>query len=148
MWDILITGGNLVIIPALLATALDKRAYIPRMSSGVTLAGVIAVIVGMVGAGLVFSPIVLGVIGLIWLYIFWFRHQPGEATSVTGEVSLGGGEVVSVVEEPHDTAALAGNHDVDRGVSGPKEHVIGGLDDVADVRVDHAPVTDDDYALT
>lgn len=76
MWDILITAGNVIIIPALLTTALDKRAYIPRLTSGVSLVGLTAVIVGLFGAGLVFSPIILIVIGLLWAYIFLFRHQP------------------------------------------------------------------------
>jgi hypothetical protein len=34
------------------------------------------VIVGLVGAGLVFSPIVVAVIGLLWVYIFLYRGQP------------------------------------------------------------------------
>jgi hypothetical protein len=77
MWDILITVGNLIIIPALLTTALDKRAYIPRLASGVSIIGLIAVVAGLIGTGLVFSPIVVGIIGLFWVFIFLFRHKPG-----------------------------------------------------------------------
>jgi hypothetical protein len=76
MWDILITAGNLIIIPALLNTVLDKRTYIPRLTSGVSCVGLTAVTVGLVGEGLVFSPIVLALIGLLWVYIFLFRHRP------------------------------------------------------------------------
>ena len=76
MWDILITVGNLIIIPAVLITVLDKRTYVPRWTSGVSVVGLSAVIVGLVGEGLVFSPIVLGVIAALWGYIFLFRHRP------------------------------------------------------------------------
>lgn len=88
MWDILITAGNVIIIPALLTTVLDKRAYIPRLSSGISLVGLVAVVIGMFGAGLVLSPIVVSVIGLFWLYIFFFRHQPShpETTEVIPEI--------------------------------------------------------------
>ena len=88
MWDALITVGNLIIIPALLTTVLDRRAYIPRLSSGVSLIGLGLVIVGLVGGGFLFSPIVLGVIGAMWVFIFLFRAQPAghEETSVVPEV--------------------------------------------------------------
>ena len=73
MWDTLITAGNLVFIPGLLAIALNKRSYIPRLSSGISLIGVATVIVGLLGAGLVLSPAVVGVIGVLWLFIFLYR---------------------------------------------------------------------------
>ena len=76
MWDALITAGNLVFIPGLLAIALNKRSYIPRLSSGISLVGVCTVIVGLLGAGLVLSPIVVAVIGLLWVYIFLYRGAP------------------------------------------------------------------------
>ncbi len=76
MWDALITAGNLVFIPGLLTMALNKRSYIPRLSSGISLIGVSTVIAGLIGAGLVLSPIVVAVIGLLWVYIFVFRGQP------------------------------------------------------------------------
>lgn len=76
MWDALITAGNLIIIPALLTTALDQRAYIPRLTSGISVVGITAVVIGLVGAGLILSPIVLGIVGAIWLFIFLFRHEP------------------------------------------------------------------------
>lgn len=75
MWDALITVGNLVFIPGLLTIALNKRSYIPRLSSGISLIGVTTVIVGLIGAGLVLSPIVVALIGLLWVYIFLFRGQ-------------------------------------------------------------------------
>lgn len=75
MWDALITVGNLVFIPGLLMIALNRRSYVPRLSSGISLVGVTTVIVGLLGAGLVLSPIVVGLIGVLWLYIFLFRGQ-------------------------------------------------------------------------
>jgi len=75
MWDALITVGNLVFIPGLLTIALNKRSYIPRLSSGISLVGVVTVTVGLIGAGLVLSPIVVALIGLLWVYIFLFRGQ-------------------------------------------------------------------------
>ena len=76
MWDVLVTAGNLIIIPALLTTALDQRAYIPRLTSGISLVGITAVVIGLVGVGLILSPILLGIVGAIWLFIFLFRHEP------------------------------------------------------------------------
>ena len=85
MWDILVSLGNLVIIPAMLGMLLDRRSYVPRFTSGTSVVGITAVIVGLVGAGLVFSPIVLSVIGLMWLYIFLFRHQPAASPILGAE---------------------------------------------------------------
>jgi hypothetical protein len=59
-----------------MVTAIDKSAHIPRLTSGISLVGIAAVVIGLIGAGLVLSPIVVGIIGLIWLFIFFFRHQP------------------------------------------------------------------------
>jgi hypothetical protein len=90
MWDALVTAGNLIIVPAVLTTALDRRAYISRLTSGVSFIGLTAVTIGLIGAGLILSPIVVGVIGLIWLFIFLFRHHP---------------PVVPVVEVPEEQPA-------------------------------------------
>ncbi|HSP54835.1 MAG TPA: hypothetical protein VLS25_04535 [Dehalococcoidia bacterium] len=76
MWDALITAGNLVFIPGLLAIALNKRSYIPRLSSGISLIGIATVIVGLVGAGLILSPIVVAAVGAVWVYIFLYRGEP------------------------------------------------------------------------
>lgn len=73
MWDALITIGNLVIIPALIPTVLNKHTYIPRVTSGISLIGVSVVVVGLIGEGLVASPIVLALIGLMWVAIFILR---------------------------------------------------------------------------
>ena len=75
MWDALITAGNLVFIPALLTTIVNKRTYIPRITSGISLLGVATVIIGLVGEGLVLSPIVVAAIGVLWGFIFLFRGQ-------------------------------------------------------------------------
>jgi hypothetical protein len=76
MWDALITAGNLVFIPALLTTIVNKQTYIPRITSGISLLGVATVIIGLVGEGLVLSPIVVAAIGVLWGFIFLFRGQP------------------------------------------------------------------------
>jgi hypothetical protein len=79
MWDVLITVGNLIIIPGLLSTVLDRRAYIPRTTSGTSIIGLTAVIAGLIGAGLFLSTAILTVIGGLWVYIFLFRNRPSPA---------------------------------------------------------------------
>jgi len=73
MWDAILTVGNIAFIPALLPTVLSKRAYVPRLTSGISVIGVLAVVFGLVGAGLVISPIVVGGVGMMWGFIFLFR---------------------------------------------------------------------------
>ena len=99
MWDLLVTIGNIIVIPALLAMVLDKKLYVPRISSGVSLIGLSLVIIGLVGGGFVFSPIVLGVINALWVFIFFFRSQPvgHEAAVVVPEV---GTEIHVSPDEP------------------------------------------------
>lgn len=75
MWDVLITIGNLAFIPALLPTIVNRRAFIPRITSGMSMVGIATVIVGLVGAGLVISPIVVGAIGILWALIFVYRGR-------------------------------------------------------------------------
>lgn len=82
MWDVLITVGNLVFIPALLVTALNPSAYVPRLTSGISFLGVSIVTLGLVGAGLVFSPIVVATIGVLWAFIFLYRGRPGPPSSL------------------------------------------------------------------
>jgi hypothetical protein len=36
----------------------------------------VAVIVGLFGAGFVFGPIILLVMAILWVYIFLFRNRP------------------------------------------------------------------------
>lgn len=88
MWDLLVTIGNLIVIPALVTMVLDKKLYVPRISSGMSLAGLGLVIGGLVGGGFILSPIVLGVIFAMWLFIFVFRAQPAghEKAEVVPEV--------------------------------------------------------------
>ena len=73
MWDAIITIGNIAFIPALLPTILSKRAYVPRLTSGVSMIGILVVVIGLMGAGLVLSPIVVGGVGVMWGFIFFFR---------------------------------------------------------------------------
>ncbi len=83
MWDILVTLGTLVFIPALLPTVLDRRTYIPRKTSAASVLGLIVVVVGLFGSGLVLSGLVSSVVTGIWAFIFLFRgKEPShEATS-------------------------------------------------------------------
>jgi fatty acid desaturase len=76
MWDLLVTVGNIIVIPALVTMVLDKKLYVPRISSAMSLVGLGFVMVGLVGGGFILSPIVLGVITLMWLFIFLFRATP------------------------------------------------------------------------
>lgn len=85
MWDVLITAGNLIIIPAMLKTVLDKHAYIPRLSSGLSLLGIAAVAIGLVGAELYFSASVIVLIGLMWLYLFLFRARSPKPQAAEAE---------------------------------------------------------------
>ncbi len=77
MWDAIITVGNIAFIPALLPTVLSRRARIPRLTSGISLIGILTVVIGLVGAGLVVSPIVVVGVGMMWGYIFLFRGATG-----------------------------------------------------------------------
>jgi len=76
MWDVLLTVGNAFFIPALVPAVVDKRAYIPRKTSGLAVVGISIVIVGLAGQGLVLSPLMAVVGGLMWAFIFLFRAQP------------------------------------------------------------------------
>jgi hypothetical protein len=76
MWDALITIGNLIVIPGLFSTVVNRQAFVPRMTSGTSVVGLTLVIAGLLGAGLVLSPIVLLVMNLMWVYIFLYRHRP------------------------------------------------------------------------
>jgi len=78
MWDAIITLGNIAFIPALLPTILSKRACVPRLTSAISIIGILTVVFGLIGAGLVVSPIVVGGVGMMWGFIFLFRG----ATSV------------------------------------------------------------------
>lgn len=73
MWDFLLTIGNALFIPALVPAVLDKRAYIPRTTSGLAVVGIIIVIVGLIGEGLVLSPAIAVVGATMWAFIFLFR---------------------------------------------------------------------------
>ena len=77
MWDVLITLGNLAFIPALVPAILNRNAYVPRLTSGISLLGIVVVIVGLIGAGLVLSAIVVAAIGMMWGLIFLFRGDAG-----------------------------------------------------------------------
>ena len=72
-WDALITLGNLIFLPSLLPTLMDGRSYVPRTTSGWTVVGLIFIIVGLVGQGLVISPIVTAAVAAMWAFIYVFR---------------------------------------------------------------------------
>jgi hypothetical protein len=99
MWDLLITIGNIIVIPALVAMVIDKKLYVPRISSGGSIVGLSLVIIGLIGGGFVLSPIVLGVITALWAFIFVFRAQSigHEQAAVVPEV---GTEIHVSTDEP------------------------------------------------
>lgn len=76
MWDVLLTLGNAVFIPSLVPALVDSRAYIPRSTSGLAIIGVAIVLVALIGQGLVLSPAMVAVVGVMWVIIFLFRAQP------------------------------------------------------------------------
>lgn len=76
MWDLLITIGNLILLPALVPTLVDGRAYVPRIASGPTVLGLSFVVGGLVGEGLVISPIMTGLVAGLWAFIYVFRGRP------------------------------------------------------------------------
>lgn len=76
MWDLLVTLGNLIIIPAMLSMVLNPNTYVPRTTSLVSVAGLSLVIAGLIGAGLFFSTIVLLVIASMWVFLLLFRSTP------------------------------------------------------------------------
>jgi len=98
MWDILITIGNLIILPAMLGTAVNKNSYVPRFTSGFSTLGVMLVVIGLVGAGLYFSTVVVSGIAALWVFIFLFRGTAPVADTVEVTEELG-------VEAPGRAAA-------------------------------------------
>ena len=76
-WDALITLGTVVFIPGLMPTLLSREAYVPRATSAVTLVGLTTIIIGLIGSGLVLSPIVSSLTLLMWAFILVFRGKRG-----------------------------------------------------------------------
>ena len=74
-WDALITLGAAVFIPGLMPTLLSREAYVPRATSAVTLVGLTTIIIGLIGSGLVLSPIVSSMTLLMWVFILVFRGK-------------------------------------------------------------------------
>ena len=74
-WDALISLGTVVFIPGLVPTLMSKEAYVPRVTSAVTLVGLSTIIVGLIGSGLVFSPIMSGMTLVMWVFIFFRRGK-------------------------------------------------------------------------
>ena len=74
-WDVLVTLGTMVFIPGLVPTLMSKEAYVPRVTSAVTLVGLSTIIVGLIGSGLVFSPIMSGMTLVMWVFIFFRRGK-------------------------------------------------------------------------
>lgn len=108
MWDLLITIGNLIVVPSLVTMVLDKRLYVPRISSGMSLIGLTLVIAGLIGGGFVISSVVLGIIFAMWVFIFLFRGRAAghEAAVVVPEVGTG---ILVAPEEPlAETGTLPG----------------------------------------
>ncbi|MCH8813598.1 MAG: hypothetical protein IH957_00665 [Chloroflexi bacterium] len=88
MWDALITVGNLIFLPSLIPTLLNKNAYVPRLTSTVSFIGTSIIVVGLVGEELYASSIVLSLIGLMWLLILVVRgRQPVPSPADVGPQS-------------------------------------------------------------
>ena len=75
MSDALITIGNLIFIPALLVTILDRSASIPRMTSGISILALCFIIAGLLGGELYLSATVVLIINVMWGFIFLFRAE-------------------------------------------------------------------------
>lgn len=75
MSDALITIGNLIFIPALLGTILDRKASIPRMTSGISILALCFIVAGLLGGELYLSATVVVIINLMWGFIFLFRAE-------------------------------------------------------------------------
>lgn len=80
MWDLLVTLGTAVFIPALVPTVLNRRTYIPRQTSVPSVLGLIAVVIGLFGSGLILSGVVSCVVTGIWIFILLFRGTEPAAT--------------------------------------------------------------------
>ena len=76
-WDVLLTLGTLIFIPGLMPTLLNKEAYVPRATSAVSVIGLTAIIAGLIGSGLVLSPIVSSMTAVVWVFIFVYRGKRG-----------------------------------------------------------------------
>jgi predicted tellurium resistance membrane protein TerC len=76
MWDVVIAIGNLILLPSLLPTLLDKRSYVPRITSGFAVIGLSFIVVGLVGEGFVISPFLTSSAAALWAFIFLFRGKP------------------------------------------------------------------------
>ena len=74
-WDVLLTFGTILFIPGLMLTLLSREAYVPRLTSAVSVVALTVIIVALIGTGLVLSPIVSTVIAVIWIFIFVFRGK-------------------------------------------------------------------------
>ncbi len=75
MWDIVIAVGNLIVLPALLPTLLDGRAYVPRITSAPTVVGLSFISAGLIGEGFVISPILTLSGAALWAFIYLFRGK-------------------------------------------------------------------------
>ena len=78
MWDLLITAGNIAFLPGLALLMADRHTYIPRLISLINMAALVAVVIGLIGAGFVMSPAIasLGALGWVFIYVFRGRRLP------------------------------------------------------------------------
>jgi len=75
MWDYLAAAGTLVLLPALIPTLLNPKAYVPRLTSGLTALGLAALTVALFGAGLTLMALVDVGSTACWLGIFVLRGR-------------------------------------------------------------------------
>jgi hypothetical protein len=75
VWGASVTVGQFI-HPASFVTALNHWAYLPRPTSGTSFLRASIVALGLIGAGLVLSPVAGATIGVPWTFILLFRNNP------------------------------------------------------------------------
>lgn len=75
MWDYVIATGNVILLPSLLPTLLDSRSYVPRVTSAFAVIGLSFIVTGLIGEGLVISPILTSAAAVLWAFVFLFRGK-------------------------------------------------------------------------
>lgn len=75
MWDYLAAAGTLILLPALIPTLLNSKAYVPRLTSGLTALGIAMIAVGLFFANLPLTALVDVGSTACWIGVFVFRGR-------------------------------------------------------------------------
>ena len=73
MWDYLILVATLSLTPGILPTLLDRKAYVPRTSSGVFTVAIAAIAIGLYGSGLPLGATANVIGSVVWGLVFILR---------------------------------------------------------------------------